>query len=112
MQKFQYRSPRFVADLPVQFAAEQSTLHGRCRDISRDGMGLELQQPLSPNSSGTISLSHRGRQLQLGVRVAYSAESHEGLEFIYRSDRERAAVGQLVASLGSLPGRPRLVLLK
>lgn len=112
MQNFQYRSPRFVADIPVQFAGEQSTLQGRCRDISQDGMGLQLQQWLPPDTSGTVSLSHQGRRLQLGVRVAYSGESHEGLQFIYKSDRERAEVGRLIASLSSTSRPSRLVLVK
>jgi hypothetical protein len=111
MQKFEYRSPRFAVDLPIQFTVEQSTLPGRCRNISKEGMRLELCRPLPAEARGTILLSCQDSPLELSVRVAYSGKTCEGVEFIYRSDSERDAVARLVASLAGSKGRPRLVLL-
>lgn len=111
MQKLEYRSPRFNVDLPIEFTIEQSTLPGRCRNISKDGMRLELRQPLPPDALGTVRLNCQDRPLELSVRVAYSGKTYEGVEFVYRSDIERNAVGRLVASLASSTGRPCLVLL-
>ena len=110
MQKFEYRSPRFAVDLPVQFAMEQSTLPGRCRDISRDGMRLELRHPLPPNASGTVRLSFGDCPFELRVRVAHTVATHDGVEFIYKSQHEREAVARLVAALAASALRPRLAL--
>jgi PilZ domain len=103
MQKFDYRYPRFSVDLPVRFSTQGSTLSGRCKDISHDGMRLELPEPLSPNARGTVSVTYQGRALALSVRVAHAANG--GMEFLYESDGERKAVEQLVASLASSRNR-------
>ena len=101
MQKFEYRSPRFAVDLPIQFAVEQSTLAGRCKDISADGMRLELRDPLPPDACGTVFLSYRDRPFELSVRVTHTGATHDGVEFIYKSHQQRDAVAQLIASLAA-----------
>jgi PilZ domain len=111
MQKFEYRAPRFAVDLPVQLTVEQSTLSGRCRNISKEGMRLEFRQPLPPDAHGTVILSCHDNPLELSVRVANSGETYDGVEFIYNSDSERDAVAHLVASLAARADRPRLTLL-
>jgi hypothetical protein len=111
MQKFEFRSPRFAVDLPVQFTVAQSILPGRCRNISSEGMRLELRQSLPLGACGTVLLSCQGRPLELNVRVAYSEKTHDGVEFLYRSESERNAVVRLVALLSGSTNRPRLVLL-
>ena len=50
MQKFDYRYPRFAVDLPVRFTTQGSTLTGRCKDISHEGMRLELRRSPGPHS--------------------------------------------------------------
>ena len=110
MQKFEYRCPRFAVDLPVEFTIEQSTLAGRCKDISMEGMRLELSQPLPADACGTVVLSYQDRPLPLSVRVAHVGESYDGMEFIYRSEGEREAVARLIASLTAPAKRPRLML--
>jgi PilZ domain len=109
MQKFDYRYPRFNVDLPVRFTAQGSTVNARCKDISHDGMRLELAEPLPAGARGIVSLSHQGRTLQLGVRVANPANG--GMVFLYESEGERKAVEQLVAHLATAPARqgPTLV---
>jgi hypothetical protein len=109
MQKFEYRSPRFAVDLPIQFAVEKSTLPGRCKDISHEGMRLELRHPLPADACGTVFLTFGDRPLELSVRVAHTGTTHDGVEFVYKSDHERAAVARLIASLATT-ARPRLVL--
>jgi hypothetical protein len=111
MQKFQYRSPRFTVDLPARLAVEQSTIAARCKDISKEGMRLELSQPLPAHACGTVVLSHRDGPLELSVRVAHTESTHDGLEFIYKSDYERESVAKLVASLATVSARPRLILM-
>jgi hypothetical protein len=111
MYKFDYRSPRFSVDLPVQVTVQKSTLTGRCIEIGKEGMKLELQQPLPPDASGMVSISYQDQTLQLNVRVAHAGEIHGGVEFIYKSESERNAVAQLVASLSTPRNRLGPVLL-
>ena len=110
MQRFDYRSPRIPVDLPVRLTAENSTRIGRCRDISNEGMRLELRQPLPPDACGTVSMTFRNETLELNVRVAHAGATQHGMKFIYTSDSERNAVARLVASLATPQRQPRLAL--
>jgi hypothetical protein len=106
MQKFEYRTPRFSVDLPVRFTVEDTTLIGRCTEISQDGMRLELRHPLPADACGVVRMSYQEWNLELNVRVAHVGATHGGLEFIYESDRERIAVARLIASLAAAQNRP------
>jgi len=112
MQRFEYRSPRFAVDLPVQLAVEESILAGRCKNISEEGMKLELSRPLPLNARGTVMLICQDRPLELNIRVAYSGKTHDGVEFLYNSDSERIAVAHFVASLAGSAARPSLIVLQ
>jgi hypothetical protein len=111
MHRFEYRTPRFAVDLPVQFTVQNSTLFARCREISKDGMTLELMQPIPANSRGTVSVSYLNRTLELQARVAHAGEIRGGLEFIYETDAERIEVDQFIASLAGTQNRPGRVVL-
>jgi len=78
----------------------------RCREISKDGMTLELLQPLPPNSLGTVSVSYKDWTIGLQARVAHVGATQCGLEFIYESEAERKVVAHFVASLASVQSRP------
>ncbi len=111
MQKFEYRAPRFAVDLTVQFTTQNSTLIARCREISKNGMTLEIQEPLPLNSFGTVSVNYQDRTIELRARVAHAGANHGGLEFIYESEAERNEVAHFVASLAAPQNRPGPVLL-
>lgn len=111
MQKFEYRTPRFSVDLPVQFTVDKSTVIGRCREISQEGMTFEARQPLTPGSSGVVSIGYQDRVIEIQARVAHVTEAQSGLEFLYESEAERSAAAQLVASLASSQNRQGPVLL-
>ena len=111
MQKFTYRAPRYAVDLPIELATETSTLRGRCKEISKDGMRVELGEPLPPDFTGTASLSYQNIALRLSVAVAHTGAERDGLKFVFESQKERAEVARLVAVLAArtqTPG-PRLV---
>jgi len=111
MQKFQYRIPRYTVDLPVRLKLENLILHGRCREISREGMTLELPHPLPPESRGVVSLVYQELTLDLQVCSAHAGGEQQGLKFVFSSDKERDAVARLVARLSAGPShsRPMLV---
>jgi hypothetical protein len=108
MQKFEYRTPRFPVDIPVRMTVQDFTLTGRCTDISEDGMKVEFRQPIPADVRGMLTVSLTDRTLEVNVRVAYMKATHDGLAFIYESDRERSMVTALIASLANrgYSGRP------
>jgi PilZ domain len=99
MQKFEYRTPRYSVDLPVLFRLQDASISGRCREISRDGMRIELQHPVAAESCGTVFLSYKDLSLELRVCVTRSAAETQGLKFLFESDKDRGAVEQLVTLL-------------
>lgn len=101
MQKFEYRSPRFSVDLPIRISLENSTLSGRCTEISKEGMRVELEQPLPSGVCGKVFLSYQDANFELNVRVAYAGATHSGLQFICELEQEREEVAELVESLAS-----------
>lgn len=111
MQKFEYRTPRFSVDLPVKFIIENTTLPGRSKDIGKEGMTLELREPLQHETFGRVFLSYQGRSIEIRVRVAHVEGVNAGLEFLPESEAERTSIAQFVASLASAPPRSGPVLL-
>ncbi len=112
MQRFEYRGARFAVDLPIQFAGKERVLAGHCTEISKEGLKLDLGEPLQSGSSGTVSMSFQGRTLEFSVRVVHVGVRHCGMEFIYSSHAEQLAVANLVESLAVANTRPGPVLLK
>ena len=112
MHKFEYRAPRFNVDLAIKLNVQQTTLQGRCRNISKEGMRLELCQPLPADARGTLLMTYRDQPIEINIRVAHRGATHDGVEFIYQSDGERLAVTHLVASLSAPTRQPQLVVLK
>lgn len=113
MQKFEYRAPRFAVDLPVRLTIEGATVTARCREISKEGMRVELSRPLPSGKTGVVAVSFQNAMLELNVRIAHADASHVGLVFVYETDRERTSVARLVSSMASdqTPDRPGPMLL-
>ncbi|HEX3892676.1 MAG TPA: PilZ domain-containing protein [Terracidiphilus sp.] len=111
MRKFDYRAPRFSVDLPVCLTFDASMQHGRCIEISTEGMKLELRQPLAPDSCGTVAFNYQDFALELPVRVAHSGSYYDGVKFIYETEEQRDEINRLVARLTAPqhPSRPVLV---
>ena len=105
MHKFTHRSPRYAVDFPVQLMGDEAIITGRCREISTEGMRLELRRPLPAGFSGVVSLAWRNVHLELRVRLAHSGAEQDALRFVFGSEKERAAVAELVARLAD-PAEP------
>lgn len=112
MQKFTYRTPRFPVDLPIRLTIDGKTIHARCCEISREGMQLEIRQPLPSNYRGTVSLAWQNIVLELPVEMAHSGSSQDGVRFVFSSDKERRDVAHLVAVLAANRGPSGLTLVK
>ena len=112
MHKFEYRGARFPVDVFVEFTVKSSTLAGRCTEISKEGMKLELRQPVATDSCGKISMRCQGRKIEFPVRVVHSALTNCGVEFLHDSEIEQAAVAHLVELLVVPQNRRGPILLK
>jgi hypothetical protein len=112
MQKFEYRVPRFAADIPVRLTVGNTSLTGRCREIGKQGMTVEMDQPIEREASGLVSLNYQGRALEVRAHVAHADGQIIGLEFLFATEAERTAVAQVIAALSSTPKRPGPILLQ
>ncbi|HUH63279.1 MAG TPA: PilZ domain-containing protein [Terracidiphilus sp.] len=111
MQKFEYRTPRYLVDLPVLFRLQDANLPGRCKEISKEGMRIELQHPVAADACGTVSFSYKDLSLDLRVCVTHTGAEFNGLKFLFESDKDRSAVEHLVTLLAGSSGHsgPMLV---
>jgi len=112
MQKFEYRSPRYQVDLPVLLILEDSSVSGRCREISSEGMKVEFLQPVARNCRGTLRIGRGDTCLEVRAEVARTGASNDGVRFLFGSENERRALERLVALTAApvSPRRPVLVL--
>jgi PilZ domain-containing protein len=112
MQKFEYRVPRYVVDLPVLLNLRDSSVAGRCKEISKEGMKVALQHPVAPQTSGTVSISYKDISLELRVSVAHAGPDYDGLKFVFESEKDRSAVEHLVSLLSGPSGPTGPVLVR
>jgi hypothetical protein len=106
MRKFDYRAPRFPVNLPVRLTLEDETLVGRCREISTDGMKLEMAEALRVDAAGAVQITFRNVSLDLPIRVIRCGEGCDGVQFVYGSDEEKDLVIQLISLLADASHHP------
>lgn len=97
MQRFEYRSPRYPVDLPVLLILPDTSVSGRCKEISSEGMKVEFRHPVARNCCGTIRIGHSGSFLEVRARVARVGTESDGVIFLFGSEKERKALERLVA---------------
>jgi hypothetical protein len=112
MQKFEYRTPRYQVDLPVLLQLKDTSVRGRCIEIGKEGMKVELESPVPLKTSGTVTLSYLEVSLELSVTVAHAGTEFSGLQFNFASEKDRAALENLVALLSRASGQAKPVLVK
>jgi hypothetical protein len=112
MHTFKYRTPRYPMDVPVRLTLGDGSITGRCREISKEGMRLELEEPLSPNYAGTVSLRYEDLAVALPVQYAHSDPPQEGVRFAFVSDKQRHDVARLVALVAANSRPSAIVLVK
>ena len=112
MRSFQYRAPRFPVDLPVYLTQGGSTQLTRCREISVDGMKLELMGASFPFSCGLIQLGDGISSLKIPFRVHSRAIDSIGVMFQNEPGEQSEAFCRFVASLSRRQTCLSLVVLK
>ncbi len=112
MQKFEYRTPRYIADLPVLFLAQDGSIPGRCIEIGKEGMKVKLPQPVTRDTCGTVCVDYLELSLEVRVSVAHAGADYYGLRFLFESDKDRDAVERLVSLLAGPSGHSGPVLVR
>ncbi|HTV16357.1 MAG TPA: PilZ domain-containing protein [Acidobacteriaceae bacterium] len=111
MHKFHYRIPRYRVDFPVRLDIGGAAFHGQCREISQEGMCLEMQAAPATNDRGNASFRYESVSIEVSVSVARTESCSSILKFDFRSDKERTDVAHLVTLVAtrSEPSGPALV---
>ena len=99
MRSFQYRAPRFRVDLPVHVTQGDSTQLTRCREISVNGMKLDLGEASFPFSCGFIQLGDGVSSPKIPFQVCSRAIDSIGVMFQNESSAQSEALCRLIASL-------------
>ena len=107
MHKFQFRSPRYQVNLPVKLSFDDAILHGRCREISQEGMCLELQDCPGANNCGTASFHYETVSVEVGVCVARTGRCSGGMRFVFQTEGQRREIARLVAMVAARGGQSR-----
>jgi hypothetical protein len=107
MRKFQYRIPRYRVNLPVRLDFSNESFQGRCREISQEGMYVELQHAPGSGERGTAFIRWVSAFIDIGVCVVRTEARNSFLKFIFQSDKEYLEIAHLlslVAAQGEQPG--------
>jgi hypothetical protein len=112
MQKFEYRTPRYLVELPIQFLWNGQSIRGRCKEISKDGMRVVLEQQVPVESCGEVEISYKEFTWELHCCVAHKGPDFDGLKFLFESDKDRGSVERLVALVSGPSGPPGPVLVR
>jgi hypothetical protein len=112
MRRFEYRAPRFPADVSVKLDLQDSAMSGRCVQISLDGMRGKFDKPLQQKALGTVTIAYRDVLIDVPVQVAHSTPTDEGLTFLFDSDHQRNSVKRLIGLISETPAPRSLVLVK
>jgi hypothetical protein len=99
MRSFQYRAPRFPVDFPVHVTQGDATQLTRCREISVDGMKLDLGGAHFPFSCGFIQLGDGISRLKIAFQVRSRAIDSIRVMFQNQSSEQSEAVCRLIESL-------------
>ncbi len=73
------------------------TLHGRCRDLSEEGIRAEFEGKVEAGHTGLLTLRHSARVLRIDARSTHAEESQVGLSFIFETPEQRAAATRFAA---------------
>lgn len=112
MRRFEYRAPRFPADVSVKLSLKNCSLTGRCVQISLEGMRARFDKPLERKVLGTATIAYRDVQVEVPVQVAHCTPNFEGLTFLFDSDVQRNSVERLVSLITEIPAHRGLALVK
>jgi len=100
---FGFRAPRVSTNFSfsVEVIATGECYEAVCTDISEDGIGAELLQPLAPKTTVTIRMLLPGgtAPLQVPGSVEYSQDGRCGLNFLYSSPADRRQIQRFIQSI-------------
>lgn len=103
---FEYRSPRFPADLSLLVQTSGTPpllLDGRCLDISKEGLRATFHASLEVGSQVTLVMCLPGSSIPVRIAACLirSEENDHGFTFIFSSQKERDCIDEYIESLHS-----------
>ncbi len=103
---FEYRSPRFPADLSLLVQTSGTPpllLDGRCVDISKEGLRATFRAPLEVGSHVTLVMRLPGGSIpvRIAARLIRCEDDEHGFTFIFSSQKERDCIEGYIESLHS-----------
>lgn len=96
MRNFDYRAPRFPVDLHVQLEVANVVQTGRCTEIGFGGMRLVSLDPPPADVTAIIQFNYRGMFLKIPARVVHQDAGGIGMQFLWKSDKQKEGVAQLI----------------
>jgi hypothetical protein len=112
MRRLQYRNPRFAVDIPVQVTHGDSSQLARGRDISMEGMKLDLDVASFPYPGGFIQLRDGTSTLEIPFEVRTRTKNSIGVLFQDLSSEQTAAITKVVTYLSRRTNSLSLVVRK
>ena len=98
-----YRTARFPADFRVLLQTDDRLprlLDGHCINLSEDGLGVEISEPLEIGAKVTLILTLPGNStsMRIAARVTNCHESGYGFAFTFSSQSERKYICDYLGS--------------
>jgi hypothetical protein len=102
IRSFLYRYPRFTVDCRMDFIREDSIVLGTCFDLSQSGLRGTFVQTVAPGAKGVVTLYLGEARFEVQASVSSVREDEIRMRFQFESDKERAAMRDLLKDLAPL----------
>ncbi len=99
VRSFLYRSPRYKADIPMDYIVADAVVLGTCADLSESGLRGTFSIPVPTKTIGLLTLYHAGESFQVHARIDSFQDDQARLRFEFDSKQEREAIKSLIGML-------------
>ena len=105
IHEYAYRRPRLRLEHPLAFCVPSGRIAGTSKDISEDGLLVQLAAPVEVGAHGRIQWRFGSCLVEIEALVAHTNLQETGLRFDFRTRDERHFVRALVRLLSTGPPR-------
>lgn len=99
IRSFLYRFPRFTLNCRMDFIREDSIVLGTCSDISQSGLRGSFVEVIPTGAKGVVTLYFGEQSFEVQATVSSVRDEETRLRFQFESDKERAAMRQLLVEI-------------
>jgi len=101
IRSFLYRFPRFTVECRMDFIREDSIVLGVCHDISQSGLRGSFAEVIAPGTKGLLTLYCEDKPFEVQATVSSIRDTETRMRFQFDSDKERAAVRELLQAIAA-----------